>query len=817
MNRFQIGGMHCQSCAVGIKRRLRELPGVVDVEVSYGAERASIQYRGGETSLAKISDRISELGYQVQTDRFNLLIEGMRCAACQCAVETTLARVPGVVKSNVNLGLEQASVLALPGEVKLGDLLDAVQKSGYGAKLAGVSERGKGETGDGVTTGLEAFWWGLTFTLPLFLVSMGRDFGVLGRWAQGTWVDWILLLLATPVQFYVGSSFYRGAFRSIRNHSANMDLLVALGSSTAYFFSLAVLVGRAAGSDVLGNHTYFETAAVIITVVALGKLLEERAKKKTRQALKSLLDLRPPMAVVRREGKEVELPVENVAAGEIAVVRPGGRIPVDGRVIRGASAVDESLLTGESIPVEKAVGADVTAGTVNQSGLLEIEVKRAAQDTRLAQIIHIVEEAQAKKATTQPLVDRVSSVFVPLVLVVAAGSFILWLSFSTQGVPEALFRMVTVLVIACPCALGLATPTAVMVGTGVAARDGILFKNLDALEVARSLHVIVFDKTGTLTVGRPSVTEMVIAPSEGIKLAPLEMEERVLQVAASVEYGSEHPLASSIVAEASHRGIELLRVERFQSLAGQGVMARSEGEIWAIGSLRFMQDRQVDLKGLEDEQKRLAREGNTTVWVSRDQTVIGVIAVADRTRPEARRVVKNLLDLGHQVLLFSGDNSETVAALARELGISRYSGELTPEGKAQRILEMQTRGVVVAMAGDGVNDAPALAQADLGIALGSGTDVAIQTSDITILGEKLDLIPRAFRISESTMRTIRQNLVWAFLYNVVLIPTAAGALYPFEFLPHFIRSLHPTMAAIAMAFSSLSVVTNSLRQKRSLA
>lgn len=817
VNHFEIKGMYSKNCAVSIVQRLRELPCVVQAEVSYKAVRARIEYRGENTSLTEILRQISELGYTVKTDRFHLEIEGMSCTACQYAVEASLSSVPGVVESTVSLGLEQASVVTLPGEVGLGDLLDAVQHSGYKAKLSGGTKEAKGDVGDRVKRGLETFWWGLIFTLPLFLLNMGRDFGMLGTWAQGSWVDWFLLLLATPVQFYVGASFYKGAFRSIRNKFANMDVLVALGSTTAYFFSLAVLVERGRGSDVLGNHTYFETAAVIITVVSLGRFLEKRAKKKTRQALTNLLDFRPPIAVVLRNGKEMEVPVQKVSTGEIAVVRPGGRIPVDGRVVQGASSVDESLLTGESIPVSKTVGAGVTAGTVNQSGLLWIEVTQAADDTRLAQIIRIMEEAQAGKVTRQALVDRMVSVFVPLVLVAAGGSFLFWLLFSNQGVPEALLRMVAVLVIACPCAIGLATPTAVMVGTGVAAREGILFKNLDALEVASSLKVIVFDKTGTLTMGEASVTETIIAASEKIKLPSLKLEDRVLQMAASVEYGSEHPLGNAIVAEARCRGIKLVRVKNFRSWTGQGVTADWQGEMWAIGSLQFMQNRQVDLKGLEGEQKRLSREGHTTVWVSKDAVTIGLIAVADRARPEARRVVQNLLKMGHQVHLFSGDSSERVAAVARELGIVRHSGELTPEGKVKEIMEMQARGVVVAMAGDGINDAPALAQADLGIALGSGTDMAIESSDITILGESLELIPRVFRISERTNCTIRQNLVWAFLYNVVLIPTAAGALYPLEFLPNFIRSLHPAVAAMAMAFSSVSVVTNSLRQKRALA
>ena len=439
-----------------------------------------------------------------------------------------------------------------------------------------------------------------------------------------------------------------------------------------------------------------------------------------------------------------------------------------------------------------------------------------ARDTRLAQIIRIVEEAQAGKAATQALVDRISAIFVPFVLVAAVLTFLIWISLSSQGPPEALLRMVAVLVIACPCALGLATPTAVMVGTGLAAQGGILFKSVDALEVARSIEVVVFDKTGTLTEGRPVVTDIVVAHTGRVEDSEQEARRGVLQVAASVEHGSQHPLAGAILQEARQQRIERSHLERFQSVAGSGATARSERELWAVGNLAFMRAQGVNLNGLETEQQRLARDGKTTVWVSRNKIAVGLIAVADEARPGAARVVERLHQGGRRVALFSGDSSETSAAIGREVGIVEHVGELTPEAKAERIREMQEKGQVVAMVGDGVNDAPALAQADLGIAVGSSTDVAIQTSDITVLGNRLELIPRALHISDVTIRTIRQNLVWAFLYNVVLIPTAAGALYPLEFLPPFIRSLHPAMAAVAMAFSSVSVVSNSLRQRRVL-
>ncbi len=749
-----------------------------------------------------------------------LEIGGMSCAACQATVEKALGQVDGVIDASVNLATEKAKVVHVAGAARVTDLVDAVERSGYRATETGggvgtgetVPARKKSTTGD-----LSLFWWGLVFTVPLFVISMGRDFELLGEWASASQVDWLLLALATPVQFYVGWSFYRGAARSIRNAAANMDVLVALGSSTAYFFSLAVLLSQASGATALGTHTYFETAAVIITLVKLGKLLEERAKRAAREALTGLFDLRPPTAQVLKNGVEMEVQLQQVRVGDTVVVRPGGKIPADGEVRRGASSVDESMLTGESIPVEKQIGSSVTGGTVNQGSFLEIEVTRTGEDTRLSEIIRIVEEAQSGRAATQALVDRIAAVFVPIVLVVAVFTFLIWLFITPFGVVEALLRMVAVLVIACPCALGLATPTAVMVGTGVAARDGILFKKVDALEVARSIQVVVFDKTGTLTEGRPVVTDIVAAHEEPAGGGLEEAQWRVLQVAASVEHGSEHPLAAAIAGAAREQGIERSPVDQFSSIAGKGVRATSEGELWATGNLAMMQAHGVYLNELEDEQRRLAGDGKTTVWVSRGEKVLGLIAVADKARPGAAAVVDRLRDVGRRVVLFSGDSSETSTAIAREVGIVEHVGELTPEEKAERIRLMQVNGQVVAMVGDGVNDAPALAQADLGIAMGSGTDIAIATSDITILGSRLELIPRALRISDVAIRTIRQNLMWAFLYNVVLIPTAAGVLYPLDFLPHFIRSLHPAMAALAMAFSSVSVVGNSLRQRRVLA
>jgi Cu+-exporting ATPase len=648
---------------------------------------------------------------------------------------------------------------------------------------------------------------------------MARDFGLLGAWAHQAWVNWLMMAMATPVQFYVGWDYYVGSYKALRNGTANMDVLVAMGSSAAYFYSVLVTIALTMGSTALGTHVYFETAAVIITLIKLGKLLEARAKGQTSAAIKKLMGLRAKTARIVRNGEEVDIPIEQVKVGDIVFVRPGEKIPVDGVVIEGRSAVDESMLTGESLPVDKKPGDEVIGATINKQGMLKFEATKVGSETALAQIIRLVQEAQGSKAPIQRLADQVAGVFVPVVIGIAVLTFLVWWLVIGAGFTTAMIRMVAVLVIACPCALGLATPTAIMVGTGKGAEYGILFKNSEALERAHSLKVIVLDKTGTITVGEPSVTDIVPSTDGAIRMS----EDDLLRLAASAERGSEHPLGEAIVRAAQARGLALAQPVRFEAVAGQGIVAEVEGRQVALGNLKMMRGRSVYLNGLENEADHLASEAKTAMWVAVDGEAAGVIAVADTIKPGSKEAVDKMHELGLQVVMMTGDNQATAEAIAKEVGIDPATGsgrsgvlaEVLPGDKATEVKRLQGEDIgLVGMVGDGINDAPALAQADVGIAIGTGTDVAMETADVTLMRGDLRSVPQAIALSKATMRTIRQNLFWAFIYNIILIPVAAGVLYPFTFLPDILRSLHPVLAAFAMAFSSVTVVTNSLRLRR---
>jgi Cu+-exporting ATPase len=589
-----------------------------------------------------------------------------------------------------------------------------------------------------------------------------------------------------------------------------MDVLIAMGSSAAYFYSIPVTVALILGSSALGTHVYFETAAVIITLIKLGKLLEVRAKGKASAAIKKLMGLSPKTARVVRDQQEIDIPISEVAVGDIVVVRPGEKIPVDGLVIEGRSGVDESMMTGESLPVTKQTGDEVIGGSINKQGRLKFEAKRVGAETALAQIVRLVEEAQGSRAPIQRLADQVAGVFVPIVLLIALVTFLIWWVVVDLGLTAAMIRMVAVLVIACPCALGLATPTAIMVATGRGAQQGILFKNSQALEQAHSLEVIVLDKTGTLTLGEPSVTDIWVKDQKLKNGA-----DRLLYLAASVEAGSEHPLGEAIVRAARERELQLAQPEEFEAQTGQGVVARVEGLRVALGNLRMMKEGSVPLEGLEAEAERLQSEAKTVVWVAVDGEALGLIGIADTLKPGSKEAVHQMHQLGLTVVMMTGDNAATASKIAEQVGIDRVLSEVPPGEKAAQIqkLQSESRGLV-GMVGDGINDAPALAQADVGIAIGTGTDVAMETADVTLMRGDLRSVPQAIALSKATLRTIKQNLFWAFFYNVVLIPVAAGVLYPFAALPGALRSLHPILAALAMAFSSVTVVTNSLRLKQ---
>jgi len=775
-----------------------------------------------------LAERIRRAGYDVASVRIELPVTGMTCASCAATIERTLqSRVPGVLSAHVNLASETAVVDVVAGTAGRRELARAIEEAGYGvvdvsgdAPADAEAEARSGE----LRNQSRKFWTGAALTVPLFVLSMAGDVGLVASPHERPWLGWLMLLLAAPVQLWVGRDFYVGGWKALRNGTANMDVLVALGSSAAFFYSLPVLVALTGGSHALGDHLYFETAAVIITLIKLGKLLEARAKGETSAAIRGLMELRPASARVLKDGVEREVPLEAVEVDDHLVVRPGEKIPVDGVVVEGRSAVDESMLTGESLPVEKGPGDEVVGASLNKHGVLRVMATRVGSDTALASIVRLVQEAQGSKAPIQRLADRVAAVFVPAVLVVALGTFLVWWLWVDAGFTTALVRTVAVLVIACPCALGLATPTAVMVGTGKGARLGILFRSSEALERAEALSVVVLDKTGTLTLGEPVVQEVVVRAPAAVGAtragSPLgdalaDPETRLLRLAASAERGSEHPLGPAVVKAALGRGLTLAEPARFQAVPGQGIEARVEDREVLVGTRRFLAGRGIDTAPLAGEAERLQARARTPLWVAVEGEVVGLVAVADQVKPESREAVAELQRMGLRVIMLTGDQRTTAEAVAREVGIHEVRAEVLPDQKARVVEELQAEGAgLVAMVGDGINDAPALARADVGIAIGTGTDVAMETADVTLMRGDLRAVPQAIRLSRATLRTIRQNLFWAFVYNVILIPVAAGALYPLRFLPMMLRALHPMLAAFAMAFSSVSVVTNSLRLRR---
>lgn len=809
-------GMTCANCVTAVERNAKKAIGVTDASVNFASEKVTVSYdpaviSGGEVALDVI-ERIRRAGYDVPTAEVELPLIGMTCANCAATIERRLNKVDGVLKAHVNYAGERASVRYAPGAVTRQELVTAVRKAGYDV----VETTAGDDPFDAEAAAREAeiahqkkrLIVGVIFTLPLFLISMGRDLSLLGEWANALWVDWLMLFLATPVQFYVGWDYYTGAYKSLRNGSANMDVLVALGSSVAYFYSVAVLLAKTGGSHLLGHHLYFETSAVIITLIVTGKLLEARAKGRTSESIKKLIGMQPKTARVVRDGVELDIPVSEVVIGDVLRVRPGEKIPTDGRVIDGRSSVDEAMITGESLPVEKSVGDSVIGATINRQGLLTIEASRVGKDTVLSQIIRMVEQAQGSKAPIQRMVDRVAAVFVPIVIVIALLTFTIWL-LAGAGFVDAMLRMVAVLVIACPCAMGLATPTSIMVGVGKGADYGILFKNSAALEEAHKLDTIILDKTGTITRGQPAVTEVIVSS----QVQAGESEE-MLRLAASAERGSEHPLGEAIVREAEMRGMELTQPEQFEAISGLGISAVVNGRQVLVGNKRLMDSEGVHLNGLEAQATGLEAAAQTTMWLAVDGQATALIGVGDTIKEGSAEAVQALHDLGLQVVMLTGDNQATAEAIAREAGIDRVFAGVLPREKAGHVHQMQAEGFRVGMAGDGINDAPALAQADVGLAMGTGTDIAMETADVTLMRGDLRAVPQAIHLSQATMRNIKENLVWAFGYNIVLIPIAAGVLAPFDWAPEFLRQLSPILAAGAMAFSSISVVSNALRLRR---
>lgn len=795
-----ITGMTCANCSATVERALKKSSGVKSAAVNLSSERATVEVDPQLSTVNDLMGRVERAGYGIAMGDADLVIKRISDDNDARRLEKALASVEGVTDVRVNIATEKVQLRYIPTLVSQADLRRAISVAGFEALEAG----GNAEDAEALARQKEIdqqkrlLTIGLVFTIPLFIIAMAGDLGLLPmQISHSSWIKWVMLALALPVQFYVGWQYYVGAYKSLRNGSANMDVLVALGTSAAFLYSLPVTLG------LLPGHVYFETAAVIIVLVKLGKLLEARAKGRTSEAIKKLMGLRAKTARILRDGQETDVPVEDVLVGDIVIVRPGEKIPVDGVVVEGRSSVDESMLTGESMPVEKGPGAAVIGATLNKLGMIKFEATRIGKETALAQIIRLVEDAQSSKAPIQKLVDRISNFFVPAVIGIALITFFAWLLFGpplavnsdVSVFTRALIAMVAVLVIACPCAMGLATPTAVMVGTGRGAELGVLLKSSEALERAGHVKMVVLDKTGTITKGQPSVTDVIV-------MRDRIQENELLRLAASVEKGSEHPLGEAVVAEAGSRELILSAPQGFRASAGHGVEAEVDGLHVLVGSPRMMSDRELDTSSIDPEVSRLQGEGKTTVLVAVDNQVSGAIAIADTVKEGSLEAVQQFHKMGIKVAMMTGDNHQTAEAIARQVGIDEVLAEVMPGDKAAEVKKLQEEGYVTAMVGDGVNDAPALAQSDVGIAIGTGTDVAMASAPVVLISGDLRGAVRAIQLSRATMRTIKQNLFWAFFYNIILIPAAA------------LGYLVPILAAGAMAFSSVFVVTNSLRLRR---
>jgi len=791
---LKIKGMTCAACAAKIEKSLSKMDGVSSTNVNLAMEKAAIGYDSTKIKSNDFVEKINKLGYQIIADNVDLKIQGMTCAACATKIEKKLNLLPGVARAAVNLATEKATVKYYSSVVSTADLMAAIEKLGYKSVIVEDKldiDKEKKSRENEIRKQKMYFIFSTVLSLPLALFMFAELF----KW---TWVPDIIfnmffqLALATPIQFIAGAQFYKDAYYALKNKSANMAVLVALGTSAAYLFSVVVTFW---GQQIGEMHVYYETSAIIITLIILGKLLEAIAKGKTSEAIKKLMGLQAKTARVIREGKEYDIPIEEVVVCELIVVRPGEKVPVDGVIKEGYSALDESMLTGESIPVDKKAGDQVIGATINKHGTFKFEATKVGKDTALAQIVKVVEDAQGSKAPIQRMADIISAYFVPAVILIAIITFGVWFFIVEPGnFTRALINFTAVLVIACPCALGLATPTSIMVGTGKGAENGILIKGGEHLENTHKLDTVVLDKTGTITKGKPEVTDIYSINA----LA----DNDILRIAAITEKGSEHPLGEAIVIKGKEVFGELLDPDEFNAIPGHGVEAVVDGKKVLMGTRKLMRDRIISIEKIEDKMSEFEEQGKTAMLMAIDNSIAAIIAVADTIKDTSLEAVKALKDMNIDVVMITGDNKRTARAIAEQVGITHVLAEVLPEDKASEVAKLKAQGKKVGMVGDGINDAPALVTADVGMAIGTGTDVAMEAADITLMSGDLRGIPASIKLSRATMRNIRQNLFWALIYNTLGIPVAALGL------------LNPVIAGGAMAFSSVSVVTNALRLKR---
>lgn len=791
-----ISGMTCAACSSRIEKGLNKLDGVQEASVNLALEKAAIKYNPDVTSVEAFEKKIEDLGYAVVLEKAEFELLGMTCAACSGRIEKGLNKLPGVKQAVVNLALETGTVEYNPEQVSVQEMIKKVEKLGYQAKVKTDKDQEiEGYREKEIEKQKGKFVFSLILSIPLFWSMVGHFEFTSFIYVPDMFMNpWVQLALAAPVQFFIGKQFYIGAYKALRNKSANMDVLVALGTSAAFFYSLYQSL-LSIGSNGHMVELYYETSAILITLIILGKLFEARAKGRSSEAIKKLMGLQAKTATVLREGEEIEIPLEEVIAGDIIFVKPGEKIPVDGEIIEGQSALDESMLTGESVPVDKTAGDTVIGSTLNKNGFLKIKATKVGKDTALSQIIKVVEEAQGSKAPIQRMADKISGIFVPIVVSIAVVTFLVWYLWISPGnFAEALEKLIAVLVIACPCALGLATPTSIMAGSGRAAEYGVLFKGGEHLELTHEITTVVLDKTGTVTHGKPVLTDVITVGN---------IEERAfLQLVGSAEKQSEHPLAEAIVKGIKDKGITLFNPQEFEAIPGYGIKAKVEGKILLVGTRRLMEKYDINVHSAKLEMEKLEENGKTAMLVAVDGQYAGIVAVADTIKETSRNAINRLKQLGIEVIMITGDNKRTAQAIAEEVGIDSAIAEVLPEGKAEEVKKLQNQGKKVAMVGDGINDAPALAVADIGMAIGTGTDVAMEAADITLMRGDLNSIADAILMSKKTIRNIKQNLFWAFAYNTLGIPVAA------------LGFLAPWLAGAAMAFSSVSVVLNALRLQR---